>query len=240
MPHQNLIREEIFVALKHLDRGEEIKAKEVVTKILQDKNDETNLQYIAYIYLILGQFSIARDTYLKAKSKDGEMLSSIFLQDLQRASKLIKNLEDSPSKSWGIYLLNIFQKDKKQSTNLTFLTVRNFLEMTIYLLLKSQNHYYLELLLKDLDNLTEINIDSEKYVGSAYYNFRDYKSAVQFLTNAAQKNPYDGEIFFILGKVYLALNLPFEALDMLQNARLLLGEHYPTKVLIEKAEGMLG
>ena len=92
---------------------------------------------------------------------------------------------------------------------------------------------------KKLNKLLGINIDSEKFIGYAYHNFGDLDNALSILQKVVKENPYDAEIHFVIGKIYFKKNMFHEALEALQNTRLLLPEHMPAIKLIEKIELML-
>ncbi|MBI3308234.1 MAG: hypothetical protein HYZ79_02545, partial [Candidatus Melainabacteria bacterium] len=73
-----------------------------------------------------------------------------------------------------------------------------------------------------------------KYIGYAYFHYGDLDKSLDLLINSAQRNQYDGEIYFVLGQLYYAKHEYWDALSMLENAALFLPEHYPTKMLKEK------
>lgn len=244
MPDSTPIDEQIFKAVKFINEDKSNEAEETIESLL--KNPETekllktkHFQNIADVYLILGKFELARNTYLKADNPAGTAFSSLFLKEIQKAKELLSNTPDSPAKFWCLFLIDIFTENKNIQRYPGFFEIRHFLEITIYLLLKSKNQYYIDLILKSLKKLLDKNLDSEKYIGLAYFHFGDLDNAITFLNNSIKRNVYDGEIYLILGKLYLEKRSVHEAVCMLENAVLCLPEHIPSKELLEKAKSML-
>ena len=156
----------------------------------------------------------------------------IISDNLNEAEKYVNISPSSPAASWCRFLFDLFSLKKIKSPT-TFLQIRHFLEMTVYYLLLADNFLFIDILLKNMNKLSDVNLDAEKLIGYGYLNFGMPDEAERFLKNATKRNKLDGEIYFMLGRLYCMKNNFLEAMNMLQNANLLLKEHVPTKELIE-------
>lgn len=230
-------------ALSLVNKNKNVEAFNIVQSILNNKPlaeklDVHNWQYIGDISLICAHFDVASNAYLKACNLPGVAFSYILQNKLDEAEKILLKAENSPPQCWDNFLIDIFCERKKIRMP-SFFQIRNFMEFTIYHLLLSKNEKHLQLLFKQLDKLLKINMDSEKLIGYAYFHFGKLDEAIKFLNNSINQNQFDGEIFYNLGQIYLLKNLPYEALSMLENARLLMPDHYPTCALIEKVQNAI-
>ena len=240
MPDFNSTDEQISKAFKFINEDKFNEAKETIENLLKDpqKLQAIQFQNIADICLILGEFELARNTYNKAENLSGVALSLILQKEIEKAKEVLTKTPDSPAKFWCTFLTELFSQNKNIKTWPSFLEIRHFMELTVYLLLKSKNQDYITLLIKNLKKLLDINLDSEKHIGYAYFHFGDLNSALSFLNNSIKRNSQDGEIYFVLGKLYLQKGSPHDALAMLENARLLLPDHVPTRELLERVKSM--
>ena len=241
MHDPDVIDKEISKAFKFINEDKFNKAEEVIHALLSNSKDLklNQFQNIADISLTLGKFEQARNTYIKANNLPGVALSFILQKEIQKAKEILVNTPDSPAKFWCRFLTELFSEEKNIRRWPAFFETRNFLELTVYLLLKSNNQKYINLLVKNLNKLLNINLDSEKFIGYAYFHFGDMENALLFLNNSIKRNAYDGEVFFVLGQLYLKKGSPLDALKMLENAQLLLPDHTPTKELLEKTKSMI-
>ena len=238
------INKEISKAFKFINEDNFKEAEQTIEDLLKNEEIKENLkinhfQNIADIHLILGKFESARNIYIKANNLAGIAFSFILLKEIQKAKEVLVNTPDSPAKFWCEFLAELFGEKNNVQKYPSFFEIRHFLELTVYLLLRSKNHHYINLIIKNLNKLLEINLDSEKFIGYAYFHFGDLENAVSLLNNAIKKNQYDGEIYFVLGKLYLQKGSVHDALAMLGNAQLFLPDHAPTKELLERAKSML-
>jgi tetratricopeptide (TPR) repeat protein len=217
-------------------------AFEIVNAISSDKYvnnlNKDHFQAIGDICLSLGKFELAKDFYLKAENPEAASLALIALDDLDEASKLLLKCPKSPPSTWCNFLIDVFnEKAIKQWPS--FLEIRHFMELTVYSLLLGKRHYFISLLLKRLNRLLDINIDSEKLIGYAYFHYGDLDNAIKFLKSSIRKNRTDGEIYFVLGQISLEKGDLKESLSMLENAKTLLANHYPSKKLYEEVKAAL-
>lgn len=234
----NQITNLIFKVLNHISLEQYQVANDIIESILNNKSNLGELndyhwQYIGDICLALGKTDLARSSYFKANNKPGVAFTLIVQNKLQEANSILINASNSPASSWCHFLIELFGGQKQIKRMPSFLVVRHFLELTVYYLLLNKNTPFVLAILQNLNKLLEINLDSEKLIGYAYFSFGDLDYALKLLINASKRNNLDGEIFFMLGRLYIMKNNYHEAMSMLHNAQLLLPEHYPTQVLIE-------
>ena len=243
MDQNNQTDKEISRAQRLLNEDKDAEAEDIVNLLLKTVNlnslTQFQLEQIANIYLQIGNFNAARNIYLKNSDLCGGAFSSIFLQDLNKAKEYLKSADESPLKNWCGFLIEIFENQLIIKSWPSFLGTRHFLESTTFLLLKSNNKNYLSLLIKNLKNLLEINLDSEKYISLAYRNYGDKDNAILYIKNSVKRNPYDPEAHMLLGRICLDKNMLHEALEAFENTRLLMPEHKPAIQLIEEVESRL-
>lgn len=234
----NQITNLIFKTLNHISLEQYQVANDIIESILNNKSNSGELndyhwQYIGDICLALGKNDLARSSYLKANNKPGVAFTLIIQDRLQEAGSILIDANNSPASFWCHFLIELFSEQKQIKHVPSFLVVRHFLELTVYYLLLNKSTPLVLAILKNLNKLLEINLDSEKLIGYAYFSFGDLDYALKLLINASKRNNLDGEIFFMLGRLYIMKKNYHEAMSMLHNAQLLLPEHYPTQVLIE-------
>lgn len=228
----------IFKALGLVSEDKNQQAQEIVESILNNKQylnklDAYDWQYIAHISLAIGKFLQAQDAYKKANNFPGVAFILILLGKLDEAKNILMNTNQSPATIWCNFLIDLFS-EKKIKSYPSFLFIRHFLEFTVYYLLLAKKVNYIELIFKNLNKLSDMNLDSEKLIGYAYFHYGEVDEAIKILNSSIEKNQFDGEVYFILGQAYLMRGAPFEALAMLENAQLLLPHHVPTKELLEE------
>lgn len=238
------IKKLLYETLNLVSKDKYQDAENIIKSILNNKTSLEKLnsnhwQYIADISLAIGKFDISKSAYIKANNMTGYAFILILFKELKEAKEALKKADPSPASLWCNFLIDLFSNKKILFRWPSFFTVRHFLEFTVYYLLLAENHDFVQILVKNLNKLLEINTDSEKFVGYAYFHFGNLDEALIYLNNSIQRNQFDGEIYFVLGQLYLMKHSPQEALAMLENAKLFMPEHVPTKDLIEKAKSML-
>ncbi len=243
MHEPDFIDKKISKAFNFINEDKFNKAEQIIEDLLNASKLKENLktrhfQNIADICLTLGKFDLARDIYVKADNPSGAAFALIILKEIQEAKKILLSSPDSAAKFWCEFLIELFSGNKDIHESPSFFTIRNFLELTVYSLLRAGNQDYIKLLIEHLNKLLDINQDSEKFIGYAYFHFGDLDRAVSFLNSAIKRNSYDGEIYFTLGQLYLQKGSVYGALAMLENAHLLLPDHAPTKELLDKTKSV--
>lgn len=240
---QSNVDDLLFKAFNLISSDKNDEANQIIEFILNDnktveKLNPSHWQNVGDICLSIGKFDLALVAYIKANNQAAHAFTLIILKKLDDARNLLNCINQSPLTLWCDFLIGIFSK-KACIKWPTFLFIRHFLEFTIYQLLLSNNQNYIHLLLDKLNKLLEINLDSEKYIGYAYFHFGLLDAAINHLNNSIKRNEFDGEIYFYLGQIYLQKNQPHEALAMLENAKLFMPQHLPTKELFEKTKDFL-
>lgn len=239
----SIVSEKIFTALQLVNEDKYDEALEIIQSIignpeLLEKVTPVHWQNIGDIYLMVCDFTNAKEAYIKANNNIGIAFTLVFTKQLNEAKKVIKSLPDSPPKKWCNFLIGLFDGATWIQWP-TFLEIRNFMELTIYLLLKTENQTYLNQILKNLKRLLDINLDSEKLIGYAFFHSGKSEEATTFLFNSLQRNSYDGEAYLVLGKLFMQKGLMRDAMAMLENAKMLIPEHEPTIELLEKVKSMI-
>ena len=233
------VQKNIFAALNLISNDKYIEAKQIIELILKNDNylkliSSADWQYVAGISLITGDLDLARDSYLKANNLPGTSFVMILKNNFKDAEEILKNAPLSPAKNWCYFLIKLFLNNKYIEKYLSFLTIRQFLEFTVYILLYTKNLQYLEKLLQNSKKLKDVNLDSFKFIGCAYSNFGLLDEGIFYLNKSLKENDFDGEAYFFLGRGYFKKKSYAEALSALENAKLLMPSHLPTIELINK------
>lgn len=226
----------IFKAITLINNDKNLEAFELVNAILA-RNDlkASNYQSLGDICLTLGNFEASNLCFSKAGNSTGVAFSLIMLDKLSEANEVLASLPKTPPSTWSKFLVDVFSEKGVREWP-SFLEIRHFMELTVYSMLMAKRHYYIALLLKRLNKLLDINMDSEKLIGYAYFHYGLLDDSIKFLKSSLRKNRVDGEIYFILGQIYLQQNNINESISMLENAKLFLPDHLPTKELLEKVK----
>lgn len=214
-------------------------ARKNIDKILKASDSLNNLetndwQYIADISLALGDFNLAKKAYKNANNLEGEAFILILENKLNDAKKLLSKSDTSPASSWCRFLLDLFSGNRFIISWPSFLLIRQFLEFTVYYLLLAKRNDFIEVIFKNLKKFLIINEDSEKFIGYAYFHYGETDRAIEILKNSLKDNQFDGEVYFVLGQAYYKKHSYYDALAVLENARLFLPHHTPTKELLNK------
>lgn len=211
-------------------------AESMLQKVLlhRDVLTPANWHLIAHLLLLLGKFDKAREAYIKADNLTGAAFASILIKDLTVAKNYLDKSQNSVAKKWCIFLFELFSDAKHMRNWPTYFGIRQFMEFTVYSLLLSGNVEQVKYLLFNISKLEKINSDSLKLIGYAYFHFGLLDDAIKLLSDSIKKDKFNGEADYTLAQIYLCKNMQDKALEMLESAKLLMPEHYATKVLIEK------
>lgn len=234
----------IIKALDFTNKGNYTQAESLIFSILNNNDYLKNLsihnwQFIAHICLIIGKFEVAKAAYIKVNNFEGVAFTCILMNDLSLAKTYLNKVDKSPVSLWCNFLIELFNNENSRKNLPSFLAIRHFMELTVYCLLLSGNNKFVDLLIKDLNKLLQINADSEKLIGYAYFQFGKYDEAIKFLNNSLKRDHSDGEIYFKLGQIYFLKNDFVQALSMLNNAKVILPEHYATELLLKEVTSKL-
>ena len=244
MSNPTRINDLIFEALQCANKNNYLEAKNIILSIFNEiKNlNEINAsawQDIGSICILLGMLDKAKDSFLNAQNLPSAAFCSILLDKFSFANELLNKSEDSSAKLWCQFLLDMFSSDKKNKHIPSFLAIRHYLEFTVYTLLVLNKHEYIQLIIKNLNSLLEINNDAEKFIGYAYLHFNLCDEAIKYIRNSIKRNQQDGEAHFVLGQLYFMKNDLNTALSYLNIANLFLPDHYPTQILLRKINNSL-
>ena len=224
--------------LDGLKLANEDKTNEALKNIqcLFQKNDlnEKDYELIAAILMMSGDFDQAAFMFSKAANYTSMAFLNIIKGDINKAKEFLNKSPGSSLFYWCRFLIDLFTDKLFLRRSPSLLQIRHYLEITIYYLLIANNKLFIDILKSETKNLIKLNIDTEKFIGYAYFHFGDLDTAVKYLNQAIQRNQYDGETYYVLANVYVKKKEYYLAAAMLENAGLLLPEHNPTKLLKEK------
>ena len=229
--------DEIYSIIKLVNEDNYAGAAKLIHSLLADKEvvlSQDDWKNLGHVLLVLGKFELAKTAYSKSFCLESLCFVQILLKELDEAQSVLAKLSESPATLWCNFLIEVFSKKQKTTNMPSFFTIRHFMEFTVFYLLLSGNQPYIDLLMNNFDKLVKINTDVEKLVGYAYLNYGDLTSAIFFLNNSLNREKFDGEIYYKLGKIYYMKGLYHDSLAMLHNAQIVLPYHYPTKALMEK------
>lgn len=234
------INDLITNAVKFINEDKYTEADEIIESILNNNLylgvlTSSDWQTIGHISLLNSKFQIAKTAYTTSKNFEDTAFVLMLMKDLDGAEKTLLSVDLTPLGVWVRFLIDIFL-NKSPKNWPSYFAIRHFMEFTIYCLLLSKNNDYIQLILKKLNKLLEINPDAEKFIGYAYFHFGLFEEAIKFLKNSLKRDQLDGEIYYALGQIYLFMKNYNESMSMLANAQLLLPTHYATKLLIEKVQ----
>ena len=222
-------------SLELVNKDKPDEALKNIQNLFEENNlSEKDYELISAILMANGDFDKAALTFPKANNYAAVVFLSIIKGELNKAKEILNNTPNSSLAEWCKFLIDLFSEKLFFKKTPSFLQIRHYLEITVYYLLIANNKSFVSTLKNKLNCLIEANIDTEKFVGYAYFHFGNCSEAIEYLNKSIQRNSYDGETYFALAGVYEKEEDYFLAAAMLENAALLLPEHYPTKVLQEK------
>ncbi len=235
----NQVDKLINKAFALINEDKNTEAIEIVNAILKNNVLQTEqLQFIADIYLAVGDFDKASICFQKTGNLQSSAFALIMSDKPNEAKALLDISESAPVTLWCNFLYDVFSSKAIRQWP-SFLGIRHFMELTVYSLLLSKKTHLINLLFKRTNKLLDINIDTEKYIGYAYYHYGDIDQSIKFLKTSLRRNRTDGEIYFTLGQIYNSRNDLKEALSMLENAKTFMPNHYPTNELLKKVKEKL-
>ena len=244
MNEESEINKLVFKALILVNSDNNSEAEELVLSILNNNSQIEKLncdhwQYIGDICITIARFDLALKAYLKANNLIAVAFTHLMLNNLEQARDILKNSSESVAYLWCRFLLELFTTKGNVIHWPGLLSIRQFLEITAYYLLLADNNEGIQLLLGKLNKLIEINSESEKYIGYAYYHLGKYEEAIKLLNSTIKINQFDGEPYLFLGKIYEKQGKNVEALNMYVNAKILLPSHYPVEELVNKIKAQI-
>lgn len=116
----------------------------------------------------------------------------------------------------------------------TLFQIRNHIETDITNLIAAQQHEMLENLLTYGDFLSQLNIESHKFIGRALMHCRWLERAHGYLLKGQRCLPQDPEIYYHLGQYCFAIRRYDDAQIILNQCLLISPSYYPAKRLMEE------
>ncbi len=116
----------------------------------------------------------------------------------------------------------------------TIFQIRNHMESDISNLIAAKQNDYLDNLLKHVELLSQINLESPKFAGRSLMNAGLLNRAGAYLLQGQKMLPNDPEIYFHLGQYSFELNHVKEARLMLQQCLMISPTYRPASELLSR------
>ena len=153
---------------------------------------------------------------------------AILKDDLLSAQAVFETL-DSPRARWGIAFSDILRGYVEHYP--TYFEIRNFLEIDLDFLIKNEKIEYVEQILGSLKLLSDINIDTYKYVARVMFENKLYKACREYLEKSKDIFYNDPELHFLYAKYYIKTREYDNADFHLEECLNILPDYYPAKNL---------
>jgi tetratricopeptide (TPR) repeat protein len=220
-------------------------------------------QLLAESHLELGNIEKAQNSYLRNGLKTQSNFCLVLEGQFKKARKLYQECPWSPANKWGIFLCDFLGAEQNTNTisGPGFLTFRLFLESTIFYFLQLGRKNYVDEFLNNASNIEQLFPELRKYIASAHtaygwylrevlpqmpakmsFGFKHstveprslFENAVNILNSALKDYPYDAEINFKLGQVYLLMNEKSLAVTNFRKTLELLPGHIASQLYLEQ------
>jgi tetratricopeptide (TPR) repeat protein len=204
-------------------------------KILQEGEANPYIKdYLGFLYLETKDYVSAEKFFAEQGMFFQQGFCKLLIGDKAAARHIWYSSDETPAISWGKTLLGIL--DQRLESIPTFLQVRNFAEMTLHYLFKSNQVDFAYKLVSAKEFLADCNLESYKYIGRVLMenNFEDL--AFDYLKKGISEIPLDGEAYFQLGELYLMRNDVASALGCFKKILEFNPYHVPAKKKIAELE----
>lgn len=153
---------------------------------------------------------------------------AILNDELDIAQEIFNSL-DSPRANWGLTLTDILKERVEHYP--TYFEIRNFLEIDLNFLIKNEKIDYVELLLGALEYLTNVNIETYKYVARVMIENHIDRAAEKYLEKAKKTFYNDVELHFLYAKYNLQKKEYHLAYKNIKECLNFLPDYFPAKKL---------
>lgn len=217
---------------------EEIKLlfeKKQYLEILQEGTNNCHVkEHLGLLYLETKDYVNAEKYFAEQDKPFQQGFCKLLMGDKASARQIWYSAEENSAISWGKVLLGIL--DHKLEAIPSFLQVRNFAEMTLHYLFKSNQVDFAYKLVGAKEFLADCNLEAYKYIGRVLRDNNYEDLAFDYMKKAIAEIPTDGEAYFQLGELYLDRNDPKSALASFKKILELNPEHSPAKKKIAEIE----
>jgi tetratricopeptide (TPR) repeat protein len=160
---------------------------------------------------------------------------SLFLsKKFFEAIDVLKNISKYDVRaSWCIILINIILGIKLKEYP-SFLQVRNFLEIDIDLLLRSNQYYTVKTIINNGEIFYDACCESYKFIGRALHFYGNKNEALKYYLISKDKFYNDAEIHYLLGIIYAERNEKEKSIHALKTCLKIIPEYIPAQKLLKK------
>jgi predicted Zn-dependent protease len=180
------------------------------------------------------EFDEATELYLSIKDFYEAGYNQMLKGNLDSAVAHWKNLIYERQNHWCVSLYGLATGNL--TTLPTFLQIRNHYEADIILLARAGQKQLADNLILNISTLSDINYESYKFAGRAFFHVGDYEKAGWLLLRGQRALPNDPEIYYHLGQYYYAIGKMEESALMLQQCILISPMYTPAKELHTKIQ----
>jgi tetratricopeptide (TPR) repeat protein len=209
----------------------------VINEFLQlinvDKiNNKTINNTLAFAYFENGNYQEASKIYLNSHNYYQAGFCELLLGNKDKARELWFNAEDSPVVCWSRCLIDMIEVRVELIPS--FLQIRNHLECDLSYFIQAKKLDYAENVIQCSEFLSDINPETNKFIGKALMNNGFPNLAVNFFLKSKDVIPNDPEIYYHLAQYSFQINSFNEARLMLKQC-LDLNQYYtPARNLLDK------
>jgi len=209
--------------------------KKQYLEILQEGANNCHVKdYLGLLYLETKDYSSAEKFFAEQGMHFQQGFCKLLMGDKASARQIWYSVEENSAIIWGKVLLGIL--DQRLEAIPSFLQVRNFAEMTLHYLFKSEQKDFAYKLVSAKEFLADCNLETYKYIGRVLMdnNFEDL--AFDYLKKGISEIPTDGEAYFQLGELYLGRNDSKSALECFTKILEFNPYHIPAKKKIAQIQ----
>lgn len=203
-------------------------------ELVYDKNidSEEIKSTLAFAFYENKNYAEAAKIYYELNKPYQAGFCELLLGNKDKARKLWFNAPESSAICWGKSLIDLIEA--KVDYIPTFLQVRNFLECDLSYFIKADKVNYAENVIKCSNFLSDINPETNKFIGKALMNNGFPNLAVTFFLKSREIIPTDPEIYYHLAQYTYQLGALPEARRMLKQCLDLNITYTPAKILLDK------
>ena len=150
--------------------------------------------------------------------------SLILMGQLEKAKEVLSQVDSLRSK-WAISFIPFMAGHVEKMPS--YFQIRNFFEIDVNLLLKSNQIDFVSYILGGADILYSINSEVYKYIARVMMNNRYWDISKTYLDKGQELTENDPELFFMLCQYYISLSEFAKALYSIENCLRILPEYYP-------------
>lgn len=162
--------------------------------------------------------------------------SLLINDELEESEKIFKINADSDIRAkWALYMISLIRGSVGEYP--TYLSIRNFLEIDLNILIHYCKGDYVEKIVRYADFMYTINPEVYKFIGRVFYNNDLYEQAMFFLNRAWNYFYNDPELHYLLAYIYYNGQDYAKAQKSAQDCLGVLPNYYPACEMLRKLDG---